>query len=225
MLSTLAIFVPTCLLLAMVPGPDFAIVVRTSLVHGKRAALFSSLGIAGGFCVHTSLSLLGLSAVIAHSIVLLNCITYAGAAYLAWLGIQALRARPAKPGGATAGTTDGTADGPRRGGRQTPAETLPDGKAFRQGFLTNLLNPKVLIYFLTFFPQFLVHDSAIPLNAQLLTLGVLSVALTGGWFVFLSLMLAKVRRHFESETFRKRLERITGIIFLGFSVRLLASGN
>lgn len=213
MLSTLTIFIPACLLLAMVPGPDFALVVRTSLVHGKRAALFSSLGIAGGFCVHTTLSVLGLSAVIAHSIVLLNLITYAGAAYLAWLGIQALRARPAKPEGEAKGTPGAA------------VETLSAGKAFRQGFLTNLLNPKVLVYFLTFFPQFLVRDSAIPLNVQLFTLGALSVALTGGWFLFLSLMLAKVRRHFESETFRRRLERITGIIFLGFSVRLLASNS
>lgn len=219
MLSVLPVFIVTALMFAMLPGPDFALIVRTALIHGKRHALFSSLGIATGFSVHTTLGVLGLSAVIAHSPLLFNLITWAGAGYLAWLGIQALRARPGKP--------DSCAD---RGDGKTPGQTganaaFSPGRAFRQGFLTNILNPKVILYFLTFFPQFVVHDADMSITSQLLVLGASCCLVTGGWFVFLSLMLSRVRRYFESETFRRWLERVTGVIFLGFSVKLLASSS
>lgn len=218
MLTVLPIFMATALMFAMLPGPDFALIVRSALLHGKRHALFCSLGIATGFCVHTTLSVLGLSAVIAHSPVLFTAITWAGAAYLAWLGIHALFARPAKP--------EKEADLPSASARShAPGSSFSPGQAFRQGFLTNILNPKVIIYFITFFPQFVVHDADMSVTSQLAVLGSCSCLLTGGWFIFLSLMLSRVRRYFESETFRRWLERITGIIFLGFSVRLLASSS
>ena len=95
MLSMLLLFLVTSLLFALLPGPDFALILRTSLIHGKRQALSTSLGIACGLCVHTALSVLGLSAVIAHSPFLFACITYAGAAYLAYIGLHALFSRPA----------------------------------------------------------------------------------------------------------------------------------
>ena len=214
MLSVLPVFIVTALMFAMLPGPDFALIVRTALIYGKRHALFSSLGIAAGFSVHTTLGVLGLSAIIAHSPLLFNLITWAGAAYLAWLGIQALRARPGKP--------DKNASSEEQGRIGTEKPSFSPAKAFRQGFLTN---PKVILYFLTFFPQFVVHDAEMSVTAQLFVLGVSCCLVTGGWFIFLSLMLSRVRRYFESETFRRWLERITGVIFLGFSVKLLASSS
>ncbi len=216
MLTVLPIFMATALMFAMLPGPDFALIVRSALLHGKRHALFCSLGIATGFSVHSTLGVLGLSAVIAHSPVLFTAITWAGAAYLAWLGIHALLARPAKP--------SEDADLSSEQAKPAPGHFSP-AQAFRQGFLTNILNPKVIIYFITFFPQFVVQDADMSVTSQLMVLGACSCLLTGGWFIFLSLMLAKVRRYFESETFRRWLERITGIIFLGFSVKLLASSS
>ena len=217
MLSVLPVFIVTALMFAMLPGPDFALIVRTALIHGKRHALFSSLGIAAGFSVHTTLGVLGLSAIIAHSPLLFNLVTWAGTAYLAWLGIQALRARPGKP--------DKNASSEEQGRMSTEKPSFSPAKAFRQGFLTNILNPKVILYFLTFFPQFVVHDAEMSVTAQLFVLGVSCCLVTGGWFIFLSLMLSRVRRYFESETFRRWLERITGVIFLGFSVKLLASSS
>ena len=107
----------------------------------------------------------------------------------------------------------------------TEKPSFSPAKAFRQGFLTNILNPKVILYFLTFFPQFVVHDAEMSVTAQLFVLGVSCCLVTGGWFISLSLMLSRVRRYFESETFRRWLERITGVIFLGFSVKLLASSS
>ncbi len=215
MLSMLLLFLVTSLLFAMLPGPDFALILRTSLIHGKRQALSTSLGIACGLCVHTALSVLGLSAVIAHSPFLFACITYAGAAYLAYIGLHALFSRPASSAQNTSAT----------GERQPQRALLSNGKAFQFGFLTNVLNPKAILFYLTFLPQFLVQSAPVPIPGQLLLLGLCSCLVTGGWFIFLSCMLSRVRRYFENETFRRWLERVTGCIFLGFSVKLLATSS
>ncbi len=219
MLATLLTFAGIGLLFAMIPGPDFALIVRISLLKGRKAAVCSSLGIACGLTVHTALSVAGLSAVIAHSPFLFKCITYLGAAYLAYIGLCSLFARVPKEKGA-AGEDAGK-------DQQEAAAGAPRkkaaGSAFLQGFLCNVLNPKAVIFFLTFLPQFVLPEHAMPVPAQLLVLGILMVLVTGAWFVFLSLLLSHLKRFFENETFRRRLERITGIIFIGFSARLLAA--
>ncbi|MDO4839650.1 MAG: LysE family translocator [Desulfovibrionaceae bacterium] len=216
MLTTLLAFAGIGLLFAMIPGPDFALIVRISLIKGRMAAVYSSLGIACGLTVHTALSVAGLSAVIAHSPFLFKCITYLGAAYLAYIGLCSLFARAPKEKDRQAHPQpEGNA--PAASGRRTA------GSAFLQGFLCNVLNPKAVIFFLTFLPQFVDAGHAVPVQAQLLILGILMVLVTGAWFVCLSLLLAHLKRFFENETFRRRLERVTGVIFLGFSARLLAS--
>lgn len=219
MLTTLLVFAGTCLLFAMIPGPDFALVLRQSLLHGKKAALASSVGIACGLIVHTTLSVAGLTAVIAHSSFLFACITYAGAAYLAYIGLRSLLARPAKEKQAA-----GMAESGEEGGSEEAAQRgCTSRSAFVQGFLTNVLNPKAVIFFLTFLPQFVLPDADVAIPVQLLLLGLFMILTVGAWFITLSLMLSRLRRFFESETFRRRLERLTGIVFLGFSVKLLAA--
>ena len=214
MLTTLLAFAGIGLLFAMIPGPDFALVMRISLIKGRRAALCSSLGIACGLTVHTALSVAGLSAVIAHSPFLFQCITYLGAAYLAYIGLSSLFARVPKKN-----DREGRPE-PRENASQASGKKTA-GSAFIQGFLCNVLNPKAVIFFLTFLPQFVVPEHAVPVQAQLLVLGIVMVLVTGAWFVCLSLLLAHLKRFFENETFRRRLERVTGIIFIGFSARLL----
>lgn len=213
MLTTLLAFAGIGLLFAMIPGPDFALVMRISLIRGRRAALCSSLGIACGLAVHTALSVAGLSAVIAHSPFLFQCITYLGAAYLAYIGLCSLFARVPKKNDRKGRPVQENA------GQASSKKTA--GSAFIQGFLCNVLNPKAVIFFLTFLPQFVVPEHAVPVQAQLLVLGILMVLVTGAWFVCLSLLLSHLKRFFENETFRRRLERATGIIFIGFSTRLL----
>src|SRR3954464_6131181 len=117
------------------PGPDFAIVVKQSLGHGRRTAIWTSIGVGAAISLHVGYSLLGLGLLIRSSEVLFTVVKYAGAAYIAWLGVQSLRARPRDAAAAPAG---------RR------AEPSARG-AFLVGFLTNALNPKVTLFFISLF--------------------------------------------------------------------------
>ncbi|MDO5535954.1 MAG: LysE family translocator [Desulfovibrionaceae bacterium] len=222
MLTSLLVFAGTALLFAMIPGPDFALILRVSLLHGRRPSIFAAVGIGCGLIVHTALSVAGLTAVIAHSPFLFKCITYAGAAYLAYIGLRSLLARPARPEAGEDGTDSGT-------GARTAQTAHPDDvssrAAFVQGFLTNVLNPKAVIFFLTFLPQFIVADAPLSVPVQLLILGICMVLIVAVWFITLSLLLSRLRKYLESETFRRRLEVVTGTVFLGFSVKLLATSN
>lgn len=217
MLSVLAVFVPTALLFAMIPGPDFAVILKTALLHGRRAGLAAALGIGSGLTVHTALCVLGLSAIIAHSPLLFGVITYAGAIYLSFLGIRALLARPVRAkADATAGAA-GLAAQPVAMAQRTEEGFFA---AFCTGFLTNVLNPKAILFFLTFLPQFVDRDSALGPHLQLLVLGAAMCIVTALWFALLSLLLDRFRTLFTDGPFRLWLERIAGAIFLGFGIRL-----
>lgn len=228
MLTTIVAYCFTALLFAMIPGPDFALILRTSLVHGRAQSLAASVGVGCGLCVHTALSVLGLSAVIVHSPTLFAAITYAGAAYLGWIGLHALFPSLEKllsRRSASKKRESRAEEGPRPSDARPAPErrVLSVAGGFRQGFLCNVLNPKALLFFLTFLPQFLAPSSPVPPQVQLLIFGLCSCVITGGWFVVLSLMLARLRPVFENPTFKRRLEQVTGIIFLGFCARLLWS--
>jgi RhtB (resistance to homoserine/threonine) family protein len=134
----------------MSPGPDFAVVVKNSLLSSRKAGLFTALGVMSGLFVHLAYTFAGLAFVISQSILLFSIIKYAGAAYLLWLGWKGLRAKkniPHANGTVFAETKDGT--------------SLRPFHAFRQGFLTNALNPKVTLFFLSVFSQFITSETTI----------------------------------------------------------------
>ena len=158
--SSLGLFVVASVTLLIVPGPAVLYIVGCSLRHGRAAGLLSVLGICTGTLVHLVFAALGLSAALRASPVAFSIIRYAGAAYLIWLGVRALRA------------AEGAADGPSAPRRDTPVQI------FRQGVLVNVLNPKTALFFLAFLPQF-VDQAAGAIAVQVLWLG--------GLFVLLSL--------------------------------------
>lgn len=128
--------VVTITILAVVsPGPDFAMVTRNSLVLSRRAGLLTAIGIGGGVLVHVAYTILGVGLLIQQSIWLFNVLKLVGAAYLVWMGVRMLRAKPAK-------------DEPN-----APAVALSDVGALRVGFLTNALNPKTTIFIVSLFMQ------------------------------------------------------------------------
>ena len=145
-LENLLLYIPLAALLVMLPGPDFALIVRTSLTEGRSSGQAAACGVALGIMVHTSAAMLGISAVIAQSVTLFTLLRYAGAAYLFWMGIHALRAG-----------REVTAAVVRHGGQEEEVQPVRGlrRRAFRQGFLTNALNPKAVVFFLTMLPQFL----------------------------------------------------------------------
>jgi threonine/homoserine/homoserine lactone efflux protein len=123
--------------LVITPGPDMALVTRNALAQGRRSAVLTALGVEVGLLVWTAASVLGLAAVLAASAVAFSVVKLAGAAYLLYLGVRSLLALRDKPTGAPAGV---------------PSELKPAGSAFRQGVLSNLLNPKIAVFFTSIIP-------------------------------------------------------------------------
>lgn len=133
--ATLAVFLVATFMLNITPGPDMLYVIANSIGLGRKAGVVSALGIGGGTVVHTSAGALGLSALLTSSPLAFDAVRYAGAAYLLYLGIRALASKETK-----------TVVGEVR--------AVPLGAVFRQGVATNVLNPKVALFFLAFLPQF-----------------------------------------------------------------------
>lgn len=189
------------LLAAASPGPDFAIVVKQSLAHGRRTAIWTSLGVGTAISLHVGYSLLGLGLLIRSSEMWFNVVKWAGAAYIAWLGVQALRAKP-------------RAAGAEAGNGAPPPSTHG---AFATGFLTNALNPKVTLFFLSLF--ILVVSPTTPKIVQA-GYGLWMVVATMGWFSLVSVFFTRddVRGRFLRHG--HWIDRALGVLFLAFAGRL-----
>ena len=243
-LENLLLFIPMAAILVMLPGPDFALIAKISLLNGRPQGQAAACGVALGICVHTTAAMLGISAIIAQSMLWFSILKYIGAAYLIWLGVQALRhsgavsaavvkTAPSDDANAcadipadartiapteTCGIAHGTAAHPAATPRLSPRQWW---KFFWQGFLTNALNPKAVIIFLTFLPQF--TNPHAPLAPQFLELGGIMSALCLFWYVPLAYMLGRVRHVFENSRFQLWLQRFTGFVFIAFGLKLAAA--
>jgi threonine/homoserine/homoserine lactone efflux protein len=208
----LLVFLAAALALNVTPGPDMLYVVARSTGEGRRAGIASALGIGAGTLVHIAALALGLSALLATMPLAYDAIRWAGAAYLVWLGVGAIR-------------------GARRAGPAVVVERAPLGRVFRQGVVTNVLNPKVALFFLAFLPQFVDPARGSPVR-QIVTLGLLfdlsgtlvnhavAVGASGAaaWL--------QARRGGRSARGVVLLRRATGLMFIALGVRLaLAAGR
>lgn len=157
---TLAAFAAASLLLILLPGPAMLFLLARGVAGGRRVGVFSALGIESASAVYVVATALGLTAVLATSSTALGVVRYVGAAYLMWLGSTAIRKRHEPLVAASVG----------------PEAAIPAGawRSWRQGFAVGITNPKVALFFLAFFPQFL-HPEAGPLAAQVLVLGAMFV--------------------------------------------------
>lgn len=212
-LDNLLLFVPLAAILVILPGPDFALIAKISLMNGRSQGQAAAVGVALGICVHTTAAMLGISAIIAQSVLWFSILKYVGAAYLVWLGIHALRSGQAVS--AAVVKTARQDDAPRSAQRLTLRQWL---HFFGQGFLTNALNPKAVLIFLTFLPQFM--DPHAPLAPQFLTLGSIMSGLCLFWYVPLAYMLGRIRHIFENSRFQKWMQRCTGLVFIAFGLKL-----
>jgi RhtB (resistance to homoserine/threonine) family protein len=185
------------------PGPDFAVVLKQSISNGRRAAVCTSVGIGTAILLHVGYSLLGLGFLIRGSATWFNVVKYAGAAYIAWLGLQALRTRPRE--------MDPVAP-------DASHERVNSRRAFAAGFLTNALNPKATLFFISLFV--LVVSPTTPKLVQA-GYGLWMAAATTAWFCLVALLFtrADVRRKFLRHG--HWIERALGVVFLGFALSLL----
>lgn len=187
------------------PGPDFAMVLRQSLVAGRKAALWTSIGIGAGILVHVVYTLLGLGLLISQSIELFNLVKFVGAAYLLFVGWKSLRAQPEK----------NHVVGPVLAQRDYPVS-----RALRIGFLTNVLNPKATLFFLSLFSVIVKPDT--PGSIQALY-GIYMSFATGVWFCGLSLVLTQQRVRQGFTRFGHWAERLMGVMLIALGVRLACS--
>ena len=198
-MTELLAVVAITLLAVISPGPDFAMVSRNGLLLSRRSGVLTALGIAAGVCVHVSYTLLGVGVLIQQSLWLFNLIKLAGAAYLVFLCIRMLRARPA--------VDEVMAD----------QHALSSLGALRTGFLTNVLNPKTTIFIVSLFMQ--VVQPQTPLAVQL-GYGAFIVLAHALWFsaVALFFSIASVRTHLLAV--RHWIDRVFGGLLVGFGMLL-----
>jgi threonine/homoserine/homoserine lactone efflux protein len=199
--ATLLLFMTAALALNVTPGPDMLYVVGRSVSEGRTAGIVSALGIAAGCLVHTFAVALGLAGLLQAVPVAFEVVKWLGAAYLIWLGIRALRQQRGSTGPAA-------------------LEPASQSAIFWQGMVTNVLNPKVALFFLAFLPQF-VDPSRGSVALQLIALGVL-FNVSGTIVNALVAILASgagawSRRRFSESPLMRRL---TGVLFIGLGVRL-----
>jgi RhtB (resistance to homoserine/threonine) family protein len=184
------------------PGPDFALVLKQSLSRGRRIALCTSLGIGAAILVHVSYSLLGLGLLIRRSETWFLAVKYAGAAYIAWLGFQSLRAQP------RTGTMEPA----------TPRDAGSSGaRAFVSGFLTNVLNPKATLFFISLFALVVSPETPKWIQAGY---GVWMATATAAWFCAVSLVFTRPEIRAAFWRGGHWIDRALGVVFLVFAASL-----
>ena len=202
-LSYWCIFFSAALALNLTPGPDLMYVLSRTIAQGRRVGLASAAGLSTGALVHVTAAAFGLSAILATSAFAFAMVKYAGACYLLYLGIQALRS-----------------GGSRFDRHPREAKTIRPWQAYRQGILVDVLNPKVAIFFMAFLPQF-VRPGHGAVSLQLLLLGLLVIAVAIIVDASFVLAAARTTRYFRSHPQASLwLDRLLGSVFVGLGLRL-----
>lgn len=198
-------FLGVAAIVIVLPGPDTAVVTKNVLVHGRRAALGTSLGVSAGLSVWTLAAALGVASVVRTSEVAFTVLKLIGALYLVWLGIQALRAAN------HAATPEATTEGERK-------RVMGVRGGFRQGFLSDLANPKIGVFFTSLLPQFV--DPGQPVLIPFLILGGVFVLMTVVWLSAYCMVAARAAKTLQRPRVRAALDRITGIALIAIGLRL-----
>lgn len=203
-------FAITALVLIMMPGPDQALITRNALVGGRSSGLLTMLGGVLGLAVHATAAALGLSALLLTSASAFTALKIIGAVYLLWLGLQMLRSAARSRRSPMADEAVAT---PQRGSAH-----------LRQGFLSNALNPKVALFFVSFLPQFLSADTGSP-RMQALLLSAIFAGLYLAWFGLYVAAVDRLGRWLRRPTVKARIEQVTGVILLSVAIRLATASQ
>jgi threonine/homoserine/homoserine lactone efflux protein len=198
-------FLAFAIVLVLVPGPDFAVVTKNTLAAGRWRGGWASAGVACSNAVQGTAAAAGIGAMIVRMQPLFEAVKWAGAGYLVYLGVQSLRSA------ARGQYAPLEADG----GQQRSSALA----GWRQGFLSNITNPKVLVFYLAVLPQFLPAGAGV---AVLLAFALSHAVLSLGYLLLLTVALQRTRRILERRRIRRALDATTGAVLLGFSARLVA---
>lgn len=200
----LLVYVGVVVAIALLPGPDTAVVTKNALVHGREAALGTAIGVNIGLAVWTLATALGVAAILRSSATVYDALRLVGALYLIWIGARTLWESRRRRGAAEAdGTSARTIDG--RGG-------------FRQGVISNLANPKVGIFFTSLLPQFVApHGSAL---LQMLILGGVFIAFNLLWLCSYGLAAVRLAHTLSRPRVKAVIDRLSGLALVGVGIRL-----
>lgn len=196
MLVSLTTFVVAATLLVLLPGPDTLVVVRNLVRGGRSVAARTVLGVLSGLTMWVVTTVLGLVAVLRASHDAYVGLRVVGAAYLIYLGVRSLR---------------------HRGDTLAPSPRLL-GTGYAAGLLTDLLNPKVGVFFVAFLPGFVPHGYSVAWTSLLF--GAIFVALTAAYFAIVLMASGPVTRWLGNSRLRRRMDRCTGLVLIGFGLRL-----
>jgi threonine/homoserine/homoserine lactone efflux protein len=198
------VYVGIVVAIALLPGPDTAVVTKNALIHGREAALGSAIGVNVGLSVWTLATAAGVAAIIRSSAAVYDSLRLIGALYLIWIGVRALwdSRRGARVGDA----------------RNTIGHPIDRRGGFRQGVISNLANPKVGIFFTSLLPQFVSpHGSAL---LQMLLLGGTFIAFNVAWMCSYALAAVRLSDVLSRARVKATIDRFTGLILVGVGLRL-----
>ena len=222
---SLLLFVAAGLVLNLTPGPDVLFIVSHALRAGARTGIVAACGITLGVFVHIAAAALGLGAVLAASSTAFTALKWIGGAYLVWLGVRALRA----PGSASVMPVDMAKAEPCAAGATRAESGAPSAprlhSVFWSGFATNALNPKVALFFLAFLPQFIdpaATDKPLAFAALGLLFNFNSLWVNIGWALAAAWLARRASLMARGLTL---IDRIAGVLFIGFGLRLVFSDN
>jgi RhtB (resistance to homoserine/threonine) family protein len=190
-------FLVLSLFVVISPGIDTALITKTTIAAGRKTGFHMALGISVGSLVHTFAAAFGLSAILMQSALAFEIVKYVGAVYLFYLGISSFLAKNNK---------------------QPSHPSIEKGSSFQQGLLSNILNPKVAMFFLTFLPQFVTPGANT--TQQLITMGVIYTFLSITWFVIYVYFINHMREWLLAPNVQKWMEKATGLVLIGFGLKL-----
>ena len=214
MTAVLLAFALTATLLILAPGPDSMLVMRNTLRGGQRAGWITACGTMSGLAVWAVAAALGLSELLRVSHVGYDILRLAGAAYLIWLGVTSLRSR----GGTAVAAAGGAGEPPGR-----PAGRARGWRVYLNGLLSNRFNPKIGVFFVAFLPGFIPARASAA--AFSLVLGLWFIVETGAWLVALTWMVARGVGWLRGSAAQRWAERVTGVVLIGFGLRLAAEAR
>ncbi|RKR91371.1 threonine/homoserine/homoserine lactone efflux protein [Micromonospora pisi] len=206
MINTLAVFLGTCLLLAMVPGPGAAVIFRQAVGDGRRSAFMTMLGNETALVIWGIAAACGLTALVTASQLAYDTMRIVGAGVLIWLGVQALLS--VRRGESTFAPPSGTDPGRSSGWR-----------SYRTGLIANLTNPKAAVFAMSFLPQFV--PGGLPVLPTVVLLAVLWAVMDALWFSGVIWFIGRARSLFDRSVVRRRLTQFSGAVLIALGLRLV----
>ncbi|MEA1022027.1 LysE family transporter [Bacillus subtilis] len=206
-MHSLLAYIPIAAMMVIMPGADTMLVMKNTLRYGPKAGRYNILGLATGLSFWTVIAILGLSVVIAKSVILFTTIKYLGAAYLIYLGVKSFFAKSMFSLDDMQSQAKNMASSPKRYYKTS----------FMQGSLSNILNPKTVLVYVTIMPQFINLNGNI--NQQLIILASILTLLAVLWFLFLVYIIDYAKKWMKNSKFQQVFQKITGIILVGFGIK------